>query len=152
MIQKNFWFNFRDIVMKWWNTKLSINKKRMTRMLKENNDDIDIDEWIILFHNRFQKSIHVIINLLIKKSTLFVTRLIVANFANTFKKCFDWLKMSIYFYWKINLISFSMTLIWKFEHSTLNVSKIILFSTTFWLNLMMSSMINKKNRISFWLF
>ena len=73
-----------------------------------------------------------------------MTRLIVANLTNTFKKCFDWLKMSIYFYWKINLILFSMTLIWKFEHLTSSASRIILFSTIFWLNLIMSNMTDKK--------
>ena len=65
MIKKNLWLNLRDTALKWWNIELFVNEKRMTRMSKKSHDEIDIDEWIILLHDRFKKSIIIIMNSLL---------------------------------------------------------------------------------------
>ena len=51
--------------MKWWNTQLFVIEKKMTRMTKIEQNDIE--KWITLLRRRFKKSSNIVMKTLIKK-------------------------------------------------------------------------------------
>lgn len=59
MVRENLWLSPRGTAMKWWDTELSANEKRMSRMSEEGHDVTGIDEWITLLHGRFKEPPHV---------------------------------------------------------------------------------------------
>ena len=67
LVRENLWLSLRGTAMEWWNTELSANEKRMTRMSEEGNDDTGIGEWITLLHSRFKEPAHVAMDSLTKE-------------------------------------------------------------------------------------